>query len=47
MHQLSVDSASSTSTIVSMQIGFPASKSTQTIALYLHEPVFDPLSNNG
>ena len=35
IHQLSVNSASSTSIIISVQIDFIASKSTQTIVLYL------------
>ena len=35
IHQLSVDSASSTSIIVSVQIDFTASKSTQTIVLHI------------
>ena len=35
MHQLSADSAGSTSIIVSVQIDFTASKSTQTVVLNL------------
>ena len=56
IHQLLVDSASSSYiNYISMQIGFTASKSTQTCncsisflhRTIVHEPVFDPLSNNG
>ena len=51
VHPLSVDSASNTSIIVSVQIDFTASKHILRISLLhraiVHEPVFGLLSNKG
>ena len=45
IHQLAVDSASSTSIIISVQIDF--SSLSFLCRVIVHKPVFDPLSNKG